>query len=262
MPNGNRRPTRLLLAAFAVGVVLAPATLRADETTFCNAFITSLPFTITAQGHYCFNRNLSTSQTTGAAIVINVDFVTLDLNGFKLGGGGAGLGTQAVGVLASNRKALVIRNGNIRGFRDGVQVNGASSNAIVIEDLRLDENTARGILVDGSNHVIRNNSISDTGGNTTGDTVAGIRGSGNLTAVQFLNNAIVNVTENSSNTGSPDGINVLGTDTSLLLVDNRIVNVVDAGIAAGGSICKDNIVSGSGGTAISCTFEVGTTNFP
>ena len=33
-------------------------------------------------------------------------------------------------------------------------------------------------------------------------------------------------------------------------------------IAAGGSICKDNIVSGSGGTAISCTFEVGTTNFP
>ena len=50
---------------------------------------TSVPYTITTQGHYCFNRSLSTAQTSGAAITINADFVTLDLNGYRLTGGGS-----------------------------------------------------------------------------------------------------------------------------------------------------------------------------
>ena len=47
--------------------------------------ILTLPFTITAQGSYCLVRNLSTAQTTGAAITIATDFVVLDMKGFKIG---------------------------------------------------------------------------------------------------------------------------------------------------------------------------------
>jgi hypothetical protein len=98
--------TNALRGAAVIAALLGTTSATADETTFCNAFITSLPYTITVQGHYCFNRNLSTTITTGAAIRINADFVVLDLNNFKLGGGGAGPATQAVGILALNRSNI------------------------------------------------------------------------------------------------------------------------------------------------------------
>jgi hypothetical protein len=43
-----------------------------------------------------------------AWIHINIDFVTLDLNGFKVGGGGTGIGTNAVGISTTNHKNIVI----------------------------------------------------------------------------------------------------------------------------------------------------------
>ena len=47
--------------------------------------ITSPPYVIATQGVYCLTGNLSTSITTGSAIEIQANNVTLDLNGFKLG---------------------------------------------------------------------------------------------------------------------------------------------------------------------------------
>jgi len=181
----SRRAQALLAATLALGPVPA---VHADETLMCNATITSLPYTITTQGHYCFDRNLSTAQTAGAAITINADFVTLDLNGFKLGGGAAGPATLTTGVAATDRKNLVIRNGNIRGFRSGIFVGGAASKAVIIEDMRLDENMTNGIVVFGNNHVLRDNSVSDSGGNTTGSLVTGIAAFGE--SAQIINNAV------------------------------------------------------------------------
>ena len=112
---------RNLAAALALVTVGFAGTASADETLYCNTTITTLPFTITTQGHYCFDRNLSTAITSGAAITIAADFVTLDLNNFKLGGGSAGLGTNAFGVYAFDRSNLTIRGGNIRGFAVGIQ---------------------------------------------------------------------------------------------------------------------------------------------
>ena len=54
------------------------------ETIDCTA-ITSPPYVIATQGVYCLTGNLSTSITTGSAIEIQANNVTLDLNGFKLG---------------------------------------------------------------------------------------------------------------------------------------------------------------------------------
>ena len=245
--------TRALLAAtLALGLSSAA---RADETLRCNANITSVPYTITTQGHYCFNRSLSTAQTSGAAITINADFVTLDLNGYRLAGGGSP-GTLATGVLATARKNLVIRNGNIRGFWKGVVIGGKAS---VVEHLRVDENSANGIAVGGSYHVVRHNEVSDTGGNTTGTQVTGIYFSGD--SLQIVDNSVVNTFDNSSANGDP--IAIWGGDptlgTSILIINNRVVDKTSGGIFGNGSVCRDNVAVVHG---IWCAVLVGTTNYP
>jgi hypothetical protein len=42
--------------------------------------------------------------STGAAIFINVNNVTIDMNGYKIGNLAARAGTQAYGIFASQRK--------------------------------------------------------------------------------------------------------------------------------------------------------------
>ena len=164
------RPGRL---ALGLTVVLSAAA-GADETTYCNAYITSLPYTITTQGHYCFNRNLSTPITTGNAITISSNYVVLDFNHFKLGGGSAGLGTQAVGVGAGGQTNVTIRNGNIRGFRVGIwlvdldPINNPTSLGYTVEDNVLDGNTSAGVIVAGGSSVVRRNTVFNTGNSTAG----------------------------------------------------------------------------------------------
>src|SRR5689334_16644739 len=102
----------------AVAVLLPGRVARADETTQCTAYITYLPYGISKQGHYCFDRNLSAPLFIGdAAIVIASDYVVLDMNNFKLGRGNPPAGEVTAGVLVyQNLKNITIRNGNIRGF--------------------------------------------------------------------------------------------------------------------------------------------------
>ena len=97
----------LLLVLLALAPGAAPA--RA-ETVNCTP-ITALPAIITVQGIYCFTGNLSTAITSGSAIDIQTNNVVLDLNGFKLGGLGAGLGTNAVGIHALDRQNPPSRTG-------------------------------------------------------------------------------------------------------------------------------------------------------
>jgi parallel beta-helix repeat protein len=176
------------LSPFGAGLtlVLAAAVAGADETTYCNAFITALPYTITTQGHYCFDRNLSTAITTGNAITISSDYVVLDFNHFKLGGGSAGLGTQAVGVAAGGRRNVTVRNGDIRGFRVGIwlveidPINHPASLGYTVEDNLLDGNTAAGIIVGGSDSVVRRNIVTNTGNSTAGLFAVGCSGNATL----------------------------------------------------------------------------------
>src|SRR5262245_29056235 len=83
------------------------------ETTNCTA-ITSVPYVITVQGVYCFTDNIATTMSSGNAIEIQANNVTIDLNGFKLGGLAAGLGTSARGIYANQRQNITVRNGIVR----------------------------------------------------------------------------------------------------------------------------------------------------
>ena len=98
-----------------LALVLAAFQARA-ETVNCTP-ITTLPAVITVQGVYCFKGNLATAMASGNAIDIQTNNVVLDLNGFKLGGLSAGLGTNTFGIYALDRQNITIRNGTIRGFR-------------------------------------------------------------------------------------------------------------------------------------------------
>ena len=79
------------IVIFAVGAVFAaPATRAAESYDGCAGFISSLPVTITTQGVWCLDRDLSTSNSAGPAVTIATNNVTVDCNGFKIGGLGAG----------------------------------------------------------------------------------------------------------------------------------------------------------------------------
>jgi hypothetical protein len=152
-----------LTAGLVMAGMLGAGSVAQAETTICTP-IRTLPYTITAQGSYCLDRNLSTAITSGAAVTINTNYVVLDLNGFKIGGGSGGPGTTASGVYALNRQNVTIKNGNIRGFQRAVFLEGASSMAHVVEDVRADQNTYAGIWVEGQGHVVRNNQVVSTTG--------------------------------------------------------------------------------------------------
>ena len=266
--------TRWMAAALILAAAAFVPSADAGETTLCNAYITSLPYTITTQGHYCFDRNLSTAMTAGAAITVNANFVLLDLNNFKLGGGAAGLGTDTVGVLATDRSNLTIRNGNIRGFKYGIVVegtNGDSATNIVIENNVIDGNTTAGILAVGKGVIVRDNLVSNTGGTTgaalcSGTTISGIAQIDRTCTVAGHSWDVVrNIV--SDTVGAQFGIGIFPRATaSSTAVENIIRGVSGAnayGIRNEGTdgVCKDNIVQGVAAAYVLCTL-VGTTNYP
>lgn len=102
--------------------------------------VSSLPFNITSSGAYYLTTNL-----TGAAgengITIRIDHVTLDLNGYVLGGA-----TDALKgiVVAGARKNIVIQNGTVSNWSLGVDASNASN--CQFESLRVFENNGAGLI--------------------------------------------------------------------------------------------------------------------
>ena len=145
-------PIRLPLVTLLVlaGLLSAPgAALAAQSYDACEGrFIDSLPATITTQGVWCFRKDLSTAITSGGAITIATNNVTIDCNDFKLGGLAAGAATAARGIQASDKLNATIRNCNVRGFYAGVYIDGtarAKTAGHVIENNRFASNTHYGI---------------------------------------------------------------------------------------------------------------------
>ncbi len=83
---------------------------------------------------------------------IQTDNVSIDLNGFKLGGLGGGSATAAVGIFGEDRSNITIRNGSIRGFLYGISLikDTGTSSGHLIEDVLADGNRNIGILVAGA----------------------------------------------------------------------------------------------------------------
>ena len=171
--------TRLIAAALLLGGLNAFPPVRAAESyDACAGFIDSIPTTITTQGVWCLRKDLSTAITSGNAITIATNNVTIDCNDFKLGGLAAGNGSSARGIYAENRQNATVRNCNIRGFNHGILLSYGAGH--LVEDNRLDNNLLAAINVMADNSRIRRNAVYDTGGRTGAIYTYGIQASADI----------------------------------------------------------------------------------
>ncbi len=272
----------MTLIALTTALMATPAKA---ETTECTV-IDSIPFTITVQGIYCQKGNLSSSLTSGDMITVATNNVTIDMNGFKLGGLGAGAGTTANGIVAINRRNITIRNGSIRGFRRGIFLEGGPANSFghLLEDLRLDGNRVIGARVEGTGNIIRNNLVVNTGpsdistsafglfinlsndsvveGNVISSVSESLAAEGIIvqssSLIEVRNNTILRTKDATDNRG----ITISGS-TDLAIIGNRILNPAGTGTvgilgsSSSGINCIDNIIAGYTTPVSGCDFESG-----
>lgn len=166
--SASLRAIALLAGLLGLGLG-APAT-AAPSLDSCDGVISSLPATISTPGVWCLDRDLSTAVSSGVAIDLQASYITLDCNGFKVGGLQAGPATNVTGIRVGGELGTV-RNCSVRGFMTGIEIDAPSGTA---EMNRLDSNTQTGILGDADWSVIRQNMVSNTGGRPGGAFAAGI----------------------------------------------------------------------------------------
>jgi len=246
-----------------IGLAGVPVGASADETLLCDKYINAVPYTITKPGHYCLKSNLSTAMISGNAITIESDSVWLDLNNFILDGSAAGPATAANGIYSENYSDITVRNGVVRGFMFGVDLEtSARGRNYNVENIRAEGNTIAAIFLPsnqgpGGRHTIRNNVVIDTGGSTVfgGGTAFGITlgGDGNVSG-----NDVINV------------FGVLGQglafdlrDGTAIISDNK-VNGADVGFrcASAGKFLRDNVAVVRTIPYDPLCTKIGITNFP
>lgn len=236
----RRIPALAVFVLIPLGLALAsPSANAAESYESCSGFITSLPATITTQGTWCLDQDLSTTLTSGNAITIATNNVTLDCNHFKLGGLGAGLGTQANGVFAAARQNVTVRNCNIRGFYVGAILDGAGH---VLEDSRFESNRYYGVYVSASSGEVRRNQVLGTGG--AGGTPVGIFVSG---GIDVMDNLVHTVTADPGGTAIAIGVDVSGVGARVI-ANNRIRNIFSG--ASSPSFAITTSISTSSGISI------------
>jgi parallel beta-helix repeat protein len=213
----------------------SPAAHAAQSYDNCNNFIDTLPATISTQGVWCLHKDLSTNITSGKAITIAANNVTIDCNDFKLGGLAAGPGSTAIGIYAIYRQNATVRRCNVRGFFYGTSLDGDGGAGHLVEDNRLDNNLFAGIYVAGDNNLIRRNRVFDTGSER--QIVYGI-----LASADIIDNTIAGVFGYQSSDSRPRGIVVFG--NGAVVRDNRIrgLAAVAPGTARGISIGTKGII--------------------
>lgn len=181
---------RALACLALLAAALVPRAARAAESfDACANFVTTLPATINTPGIWCLTQNLTTTMTSGDAITVNSDDVTLDCNGFKIDDVGGGAFTTANGVRAESRERLTIRNCMIRGFYLGTYIydlSGQDDGHHRIEDSYFVANRSVGIYVGGNGTVVQRNAVLVTVSPTDGHDAYGIQTFGTVDVVDNL----------------------------------------------------------------------------
>lgn len=207
------------------------------------------PVTISQPGSYFLTRNMSL--TTGSAIVIDANDVTLDLNGFEVIGAAA---NPSAGITSTGavRTGVVIRNGHVRGFAAGMNVSSLARSTL--EDLEVEGAASVGVDV-GSGGTIKNLNVHDNGdvgihvvqqGDNYGTLVTDSNASRNGFGSQINSGGIV---INANNVWVRDSI-----------FDANAVAGVRIGIGASYNQITDNRITGNGVTGVLIT-GVGTTYY-
>jgi len=253
----NRGSIALLIALLSLLALASPSAVRAAQGyDNCTGFITTLPATISTQGVYCLKQNLGTSLSSGRAISVNVNNVTIDCNGFALSGT-AGVGTTTGGIYASGRSNVTVRHCAISGFYYAVFFTGASGSGHVVEDNRFDANTVYGADVEGDGSVIRRNLVNNTGLSSNTAFAKALTGRG---SVDIIDNTVAGVSTASGSNGYVFGIEAYN-DPDGKVSDNIVRGLSPDGSGTAAAIVssasanvtiRGNDLEGNGGYGASC----------
>ena len=99
--------------------IVAASSLLLSVVSYGQTPISSVPFTISAPGTYILTTGLTYSAASGAAIVVNANNVTINLNGHYIICSASGT-ISATGIFASNKLNIRVLNGEILKFFHGV----------------------------------------------------------------------------------------------------------------------------------------------
>jgi hypothetical protein len=231
------RDNRRLLAAAGFSFLMAVPAAAAPCTS-----IAAVPFTITSAGSYCLASSMTTNITTGAAIEVAADDVTLDLGGFTLEGIGGGR-SLANGIHSMNRRAIVVRNGTVKGFLIGILIDADSvvaSRDHIVEKVTVRDCYYEGIQMEGSAMILRDSVVKDIGG-PTGHHPNGVEvcANGMFGSIEAYNNVIDNVFGTSAEQ-SPDGMMLECVNS--IAIGNRISRVDDQILSVRSGVCRDNVL--------------------
>jgi hypothetical protein len=150
------------LFLLCIGLFLSARPAAADSA-HCTA-ITSLPATLSSAGVYCLTQDLTLAGTSGAAVTIAANSVTLDLNGHALRSNAAANVTTR-GVKVVGQKYFSIIDGSIAGFAEAVYIaadGGNQPRGGLIADLKVQRSYYYGLLVICDGCIVRDNMITDT----------------------------------------------------------------------------------------------------
>ena len=215
----------LSAALLALASLLPYSSAQAAESyDACTGTITALPYTISTPGTWCVKQNLARSATSGAAVTINTNNVTIDCNGFMLDGSAAGVGTSARGIYATGRSGITVRNCAVRGFTHGVALYGTGGGHLV-ERVRATGNTYTGLWVEGDGSVVRDNQVTLTGGSTTTPHAYGIY---TRYITDIIDNTVSGVAATSGQAGNAIGIYTYG-NVGGTLIGNRVHGLLKTG---------------------------------
>ena len=192
--------------------------------------ITNLPYTINQSGSYYLTGNLSGF----FSITIITNDVTLDLMGFTLLGSNSGYG-----VFSSAMNNLVIRNGTIKGFGEGLKMVAVSGSRF--ENLIIENSSVAGIFLasDGVNNaldnVIVNCSIRGGADGIVLESSSGYSISGTMIEQNII----------SQNSGYGIVLRGAGKTDQNRIVGNAIRSNEDDGISLLGAGSIDNLIEGN-----------------
>ena len=182
------------LSAFLLAAVAALLPRAGSAETFhtCVGFIDALPAVLTSQGVWCLRQDLATSLNSGFAIEVKTNNVTIDCNGFKIGGLGGGENMAEVGIAAYDRRRIGVRDCTIRGFDVGIDLRGSdpARGGHRVEDNQLDFQPWLGIRVSGHDSIVRRNQLLSIGGSAFDEYAAAIHTGGD---VDILDNTIADM---------------------------------------------------------------------
>jgi hypothetical protein len=189
------------------------------------------------------------------AIIITVDNVTLNLNGFSIFGGGGDYGIRGDETYNIGKQNTTVTNGTVSGFGTGIWLNGHAN----IYKLNV-RNNSLGLFVGPYSQINESQFINNCygigateGSKITGSTIS----SNTCNGIQTFSGVVITGNQITGNDGN--GIEMIKEGTDALIANNRISGNGRNGVkTVGGVLLKDNIISGN--TLYGLTLDTDNTN--